>query len=42
LNLHKPIDEAIKQSIGNQQRSQCFTISHKFHIGRSTHTGNYD
>lgn len=25
-----------------QQESRCFTINHKFHVGRSMNTGNYD
>ncbi|KAB1223124.1 NAD(P)H-quinone oxidoreductase subunit K, chloroplastic [Morella rubra] len=34
--------EIYEDRIRSQQGSRCFTISHKFHIGRSIHTGNYD
>nr|DAZ91573.1 TPA_asm: NADH dehydrogenase subunit K [Carya dabieshanensis] len=34
--------EIYEDRIRSQQGSRCFTISHKFHIGRSAHTGNYD
>ena len=34
--------ETYEDQIRFQQGSRCFTISHKFHIGQSIHTGNYD
>jgi len=34
--------EIYEDRIRSQQGSRCFTINHKFSIGRSTHTGNYD
>nr|YP_007375047.1 NADH-plastoquinone oxidoreductase subunit K [Quercus rubra]AGC31250.1 NADH-plastoquinone oxidoreductase subunit K [Quercus rubra] len=34
--------EIYEDRIRSQQGSRCFTINHKFYIGRSTHTGNYD
>ncbi|KAL4619815.1 hypothetical protein ACB092_06G107800 [Castanea dentata] len=34
--------EIYEDRIRSQQGSRCFTINHKFYIGRSTHTRNYD
>nr|YP_010349254.1 NADH dehydrogenase subunit K [Chloranthus angustifolius]UNV39609.1 NADH dehydrogenase subunit K [Chloranthus angustifolius] len=34
--------ETYEDRIGSQQENRCFTTNHKFHVGRSTHTGNYD
>nr|YP_010349514.1 NADH dehydrogenase subunit K [Carallia diplopetala]UNW51294.1 NADH dehydrogenase subunit K [Carallia diplopetala] len=41
--LRKKISrEIVEDRIRPQQRNRCFTTHHKFHIGRTTHTGNYD
>ena len=41
--LHKKLSREIYEDrIRSQQGSRCFTISHKFSIGRSIHTGNYN
>jgi NAD(P)H-quinone oxidoreductase subunit K len=41
--LHKKLSREIYEDrIRSQQGRRCFTISHKFHIGRSTHIVNYD
>nr|YP_010035687.1 NADH-plastoquinone oxidoreductase subunit K [Pseudostreblus indicus]QQQ88367.1 NADH-plastoquinone oxidoreductase subunit K [Pseudostreblus indicus] len=43
--LRKKISREIYEDrIRSQQENQnrCFTISHKFRVGRSTHTGNYN
>ncbi|CAI0402317.1 unnamed protein product [Linum tenue] len=34
--------EIYEDQIKPQQGNRCFTTNHKFHIGRTTHTGNYD
>nr|YP_010443185.1 NADH-plastoquinone oxidoreductase subunit K [Chloranthus fortunei]UTE83658.1 NADH-plastoquinone oxidoreductase subunit K [Chloranthus fortunei] len=34
--------ETYEDRIGSQQENRCFTTNHKFHVGRSIHTGNYD
>nr|YP_010388504.1 NADH-plastoquinone oxidoreductase subunit K [Illicium difengpi]UPQ43185.1 NADH-plastoquinone oxidoreductase subunit K [Illicium difengpi] len=34
--------EIYEDRIGCQQENRCFTTNHKFRVGRSTHTGNYD
>nr|YP_009123256.1 NADH-plastoquinone oxidoreductase subunit K [Chloranthus serratus]AJM70006.1 NADH-plastoquinone oxidoreductase subunit K [Chloranthus serratus] len=34
--------ETYEDRIGSQQENRCFTTNHKFHVERSTHTGNYD
>nr|YP_009028223.1 NADH dehydrogenase subunit K [Licania alba]AHX80977.1 NADH dehydrogenase subunit K [Licania alba] len=34
--------EIYKDQIRFQRANRCFTTHHKFHIGRNTHTGNYD
>nr|YP_010036382.1 NAD(P)H-quinone oxidoreductase subunit K [Crassula perforata]YP_010901350.1 NAD(P)H-quinone oxidoreductase subunit K [Crassula mesembryanthoides]YP_010901435.1 NAD(P)H-quinone oxidoreductase subunit K [Crassula socialis]YP_010901520.1 NAD(P)H-quinone oxidoreductase subunit K [Crassula tecta]YP_011003969.1 NAD(P)H-quinone oxidoreductase subunit K [Crassula mesembrianthemopsis]WAX01629.1 NADH-plastoquinone oxidoreductase subunit K [Crassula rupestris subsp. marnieriana]QQW46923.1 NAD(P)H-qui len=41
--LRKKISREIYEDrIRFQQGSRCFTTNHKFHVGRSPHTGNYD
>ncbi|TQD77676.1 hypothetical protein C1H46_036777 [Malus baccata] len=41
--LRKKISREIYEDrIRSQQENRCFTTSHKFRVGRSTHTGNYD
>nr|YP_009731042.1 NADH dehydrogenase subunit K [Rubus boninensis]QEP09287.1 NADH dehydrogenase subunit K [Rubus boninensis] len=41
--LRKKISREIYEDrIRFQQGNRCFTTSHKFRLGRSTHTGNYD
>nr|QWY89217.1 NADH-plastoquinone oxidoreductase subunit K [Testulea gabonensis] len=41
--LRKKISrEIVEDRIRAQQGNRCFTTNHKFHIGRTTHTGNYD
>ena len=41
--LRKKVSREISEDrIGSQQENRCFTTNHKFHVGRSTHTGNYD
>uniref|UniRef100_A0AAU7B5Z7 NAD(P)H-quinone oxidoreductase subunit K, chloroplastic n=1 Tax=Argentina leuconota var. leuconota TaxID=3121450 RepID=A0AAU7B5Z7_9ROSA len=41
--LRKKISREIYEDrIRSQQGNRCFTTSHKFCLGRSTHTGNYD
>jgi NAD(P)H-quinone oxidoreductase subunit K len=41
--LRKKISREIYQDrIRSQQENRCFTINHKFHIGRSINTGNYN
>nr|UDZ59965.1 NADH-plastoquinone oxidoreductase subunit K [Limnocharis flava] len=39
--LRKKISREIPEDpIGSQQENRCFTTNHKFHLRRSTHTGN--
>nr|YP_009970624.1 NADH-plastoquinone oxidoreductase subunit K [Syndiclis fooningensis]QNE87814.1 NADH-plastoquinone oxidoreductase subunit K [Syndiclis fooningensis] len=41
--LRKKVSREIYEDrIGSQQENRCFTTNHKFHVGHSTHTGNYD
>ncbi|KAK9662253.1 hypothetical protein RND81_O042600 [Saponaria officinalis] len=41
--LRKKISREIYEDrIKSQQTNRCFTIKHKFGLGRSIHTGNYD
>jgi len=41
--LRKKISREIYEDrIRSQQGNRCFTTNHKFHIGRTTNTGNYD
>jgi len=41
--LRKKISREIYEDrIKSQQRNRCFTINHKFCVGRSIHTGIYD
>nr|UEN67214.1 NADH-plastoquinone oxidoreductase subunit K [Sophora prazeri] len=41
--LRKKISREIyEDQIRSQRENRCFTTNHKFHVGRSTHTGNYD
>lgn len=41
--LRKKISQEIyEDQIRFQQENRCFTTSHKFRVGRSTHTGSYD
>ncbi|KAL2935206.1 NAD(P)H-quinone oxidoreductase subunit K chloroplastic [Bienertia sinuspersici] len=41
--LHKKIYREIHEDrIKSQQKNRCFTVNHKFRVGRSIHTGNYD
>nr|QWY89047.1 NADH-plastoquinone oxidoreductase subunit K [Lophira alata]QWY89132.1 NADH-plastoquinone oxidoreductase subunit K [Lophira lanceolata] len=41
--LRKKISQEIYEDrIRAQQGNRCFTTNHKLHIGRTTHTGNYD
>uniref|UniRef100_UPI00315CAE10 NADH-plastoquinone oxidoreductase subunit K n=1 Tax=Mitrephora tomentosa TaxID=1489755 RepID=UPI00315CAE10 len=41
--LRKKVSREIYEDrIRSQQKNRCFTINHKFHVGRSIHTGNYN
>ncbi|KAL0305358.1 UNVERIFIED_CONTAM: NAD(P)H-quinone oxidoreductase subunit K, chloroplastic [Sesamum angustifolium] len=41
--LRKKISREIYEDrIRSQQANRCFTTNHKFHVGRSMNTGNYD
>nr|UDZ59947.1 NADH-plastoquinone oxidoreductase subunit K [Burnatia enneandra] len=41
--LRKKISREIPEDqMGSQQENRCFTTNHKFHVRRSTHTGNYN
>nr|YP_009241920.1 NADH-plastoquinone oxidoreductase subunit K [Sagittaria lichuanensis]AMQ13494.1 NADH-plastoquinone oxidoreductase subunit K [Sagittaria lichuanensis] len=41
--LRKKISrEILEEKTGSQQENRCFTTNHKFHVRRSTHTGNYN
>lgn len=41
--LRKKVSREIYEDrIGSQQENRCFTTNHKFHVGRSTLTGNYN
>jgi len=41
--LRKKISREIYEDrVGSQQENRCFTTNHKFHVRRSTHTGNYN
>nr|YP_010158346.1 NADH-plastoquinone oxidoreductase subunit K [Kadsura ananosma]QRG30454.1 NADH-plastoquinone oxidoreductase subunit K [Kadsura ananosma] len=41
--LRKKVSREIYEDrIRCQQENRCFTTNHKLHVGRSTHTGNYD
>ncbi|KAJ8746943.1 hypothetical protein K2173_007711 (mitochondrion) [Erythroxylum novogranatense] len=41
--LRKKISQEIyEERIRPQHGNRCFTTNHRFHIGRTTHTGNYD
>lgn len=41
--LRKKVSREIYEDrIRPQQENRCFTTNHKFHVGRSIHTGNYD
>jgi len=41
--LHKKISREIYEDlICYQRENRCFTTNHKFHLGRSTHTSNYN
>ncbi|KAI3921023.1 hypothetical protein MKW92_007331 [Papaver armeniacum] len=41
--LRKKVSREIYEDrFGSQQNNRCFTTTHKFYVGRSTHTGNYD
>nr|UCS08806.1 NADH-plastoquinone oxidoreductase subunit K [Peltoboykinia tellimoides] len=41
--LRKKISREIYEDrIRSQRENRCFTTNHKFHVGRSTHTGNYN
>nr|YP_010040929.1 NADH-plastoquinone oxidoreductase subunit K [Craniotome furcata]YP_010186873.1 NADH-plastoquinone oxidoreductase subunit K [Cymaria dichotoma]QOZ41862.1 NADH-plastoquinone oxidoreductase subunit K [Craniotome furcata]QUV77490.1 NADH-plastoquinone oxidoreductase subunit K [Paralamium griffithii]QVL24555.1 NADH-plastoquinone oxidoreductase subunit K [Cymaria dichotoma] len=41
--LRKKISREIYENrIRSQQANRCFTTNHKFHVGRSMNTGNYD
>nr|QJS35393.1 NADH-plastoquinone oxidoreductase subunit K [Akebia trifoliata] len=41
--LRKKVSREIDEDrIRSQQENRCFTTNHKFNVGRSTHTGNYD
>nr|UDZ59958.1 NADH-plastoquinone oxidoreductase subunit K [Limnophyton angolense] len=41
--LRKKISrEILEDKTGSQQENRCFTTNHKFHVRRSTHTGNYN
>ncbi|RZC63602.1 hypothetical protein C5167_025372 [Papaver somniferum] len=41
--LRKKVSREIYEDrFGSQQNIRCFTTTHKFYVGRSTHTGNYD
>ncbi|KAL2922375.1 NAD(P)H-quinone oxidoreductase subunit K chloroplastic [Bienertia sinuspersici] len=43
LILRKKISREIHEDrIKSQQKNRCFTINHKFRVGRSIHNGNYD
>ena len=40
--LRKKISREIYENqMSSQRENRCFTTNHKFHIGYSTHTGNY-
>ncbi|TKY46713.1 NAD(P)H-quinone oxidoreductase subunit K [Spatholobus suberectus] len=40
--LRKKISlEIYEDQMSSQQENRCFTTNHKFHVGCSTHTGNY-
>ncbi|KAJ4735497.1 hypothetical protein LUZ62_002834 [Rhynchospora pubera] len=41
--LRKKISrEIMEDRTRSQEENRCFTTDHKFHVQRSTHTGNYD
>nr|CAD45111.1 photosystem II G protein [Amborella trichopoda] len=41
--LRKKVSREIYEDrIASQQEDRCFTTNHKFRVGRSIHTGNYD
>nr|YP_010880615.1 NADH dehydrogenase subunit K [Callitriche hermaphroditica]WHU54402.1 NADH dehydrogenase subunit K [Callitriche hermaphroditica] len=41
--LRKKISREIDEDrIRSQQKNRCFTTTHKFYVGRSMNTGNYD
>ncbi|KAJ4739912.1 hypothetical protein LUZ62_004247 [Rhynchospora pubera] len=41
--LRKKISrEIMEDRTSSQEENRCFTTDHKFHVQRSTHTGNYD
>nr|YP_010201875.1 NADH-plastoquinone oxidoreductase subunit K [Machilus bonii]UAM93059.1 NADH-plastoquinone oxidoreductase subunit K [Machilus bonii] len=41
--LRKKVSREIYEDrVGSQQENRYFTTNHKFHVGHSTHTGNYD
>ncbi|KAI3878509.1 hypothetical protein MKX03_023959 [Papaver bracteatum] len=41
--LRKKVSREIYEDrFGSQQNNRCFITTHKFYVGRSTHTGNYD
>nr|UDZ59952.1 NADH-plastoquinone oxidoreductase subunit K [Caldesia parnassifolia]UDZ59953.1 NADH-plastoquinone oxidoreductase subunit K [Caldesia parnassifolia]UDZ59954.1 NADH-plastoquinone oxidoreductase subunit K [Caldesia parnassifolia]UDZ59955.1 NADH-plastoquinone oxidoreductase subunit K [Caldesia parnassifolia] len=41
--LRKKISREIpEEKMGSQQENRCFTTNHKFHLRRSTQTGNYN
>nr|QXM16199.1 NADH-plastoquinone oxidoreductase subunit K [Hedysarum polybotrys] len=41
--LRKKISREIyKDQMSSQRANRCFTTNHKFHVGRSSHTGNYN
>nr|YP_009921199.1 NADH-plastoquinone oxidoreductase subunit K [Litsea acutivena]QMS49739.1 NADH-plastoquinone oxidoreductase subunit K [Litsea acutivena] len=43
MKLRKKVSREIYEDrIGSQQENRYFTTNHKFHVGHSTHTGNYD
>nr|UDZ59943.1 NADH-plastoquinone oxidoreductase subunit K [Echinodorus berteroi] len=43
MKLRKKISREIPEDkMGSQQENRCFTTNHKFHVRRSTHTGNYN
>jgi len=39
---HSISREIYEDPICYQRENRCFTTNHKFHLGRSTHTGNYN
>ncbi|EYU33978.1 hypothetical protein MIMGU_mgv11b018148mg [Erythranthe guttata] len=41
-NRKKISREIYEDRIRSQEASRCFTTNHKFHVGRSMNTGNYD